>query len=364
MTYFLRNGSHYSVTDESNLDITTTLPPGNYIVNYDPQKDLYSLERTENFKPIKKHYGDATKRVDRILRTFQDRPSSLGVMLAGEKGSGKSLLSKEISIRAATQGIPTILVNKDYHGDTFNKFISSIEQEVIVLFDEFEKIYEDKKQEAILTLFDGVFPSRKLFIVSINDIFRINSHMRNRPGRFYYFYEFFGIEEDFIREYCHDQGFRTDWTNELVTFAKLFANFNFDMMKAIVEESVRYDEPPSETTKIINARPEGDKGSSYKTELFDITTGKPLKISHPHTISDPLTKKEIGVSFYIAKADTTDFDPEDEDGEETVYRSATFKPTNLLSFDANAGAFEFQSDNYKLRLTRELPGFFNWSKAF
>lgn len=92
MTYFLRSGNTYRVTDEAALDLHELLPAGNYIIKQDQFGNLF-LEETDKFKPLTKYYGDCLRHADRIHRTFGDRPSSTGVMLTGEKGSGKTLLA-------------------------------------------------------------------------------------------------------------------------------------------------------------------------------------------------------------------------------------------------------------------------------
>ncbi|HRZ82907.1 MAG TPA: hypothetical protein P5069_10620, partial [Candidatus Hydrogenedentes bacterium] len=45
--------------------------------------------------------------------------------------------------------------------EAFNTFMQAIEQPLVVLFDEFEKVYDDQEQQALLTLLDGVYPSNK-----------------------------------------------------------------------------------------------------------------------------------------------------------------------------------------------------------
>ena len=62
------------------------------------------------------------------------------------------------------------------------------------IIDEFEKIFSGEKQQHILTLLDGVFSTHKLFLLTCNDKWKIDSHMRNRPGRIYYMIEFEGLE--------------------------------------------------------------------------------------------------------------------------------------------------------------------------
>jgi len=94
------------------------------------------------------------------MRTFTDRSNSTGVLLTGEKGSGKTLLAKHLSIMGYDMGIPTIVINSAWTGDSFNKLIQDIEQPLIVMFDEFEKVYNREEQEKMLTLLDGVYPQQ------------------------------------------------------------------------------------------------------------------------------------------------------------------------------------------------------------
>jgi hypothetical protein len=80
----------------------------------------------------------------------------------------------------AKQGVPTIVINAPWCGDKFNTLIQSIQQPCIVMFDEFEKVYSSEEQEAMLTLLDGIYSSKKLFLLTSNDKWRVDSHMRNR----------------------------------------------------------------------------------------------------------------------------------------------------------------------------------------
>ena len=163
MTYYLKQANVYKPTDEASLDIHTLLPAGNYIIKQDQWGNMF-FELVDSFELPAKRYGDNVRNTDRIMNTFLNRDVSTGVMLAGEKGSGKSLLAKTLSATAAEQDIPTLIINAPWCGDAFNTFIQDIQQPCIVLFDEFEKVYDRDQQESILTLLDGVFPTKKLFV--------------------------------------------------------------------------------------------------------------------------------------------------------------------------------------------------------
>jgi hypothetical protein len=358
MTYFLKSGNQFKVSSKEAMDLHETLPNGNYVIKEDMFHNLF-LESIDSFEIKGKTYGDHMRNCDRILNTFKDRPNTTGVMLAGEKGSGKSLLAKAISIEGAKQNIPTIVINAPWAGDRFNSFIQSIEQPVIVLFDEFEKVYDSDAQEAILTLLDGVFPSKKLFVLTCNDKWRIDQHMRNRPGRIYYMLDFKGLTADFIIEYCEDNLINKAHIEKICQIASLFSEFNFDMLKALIEEMNRYNEAPEEALKMLNAKPEFDSGSNrYTIEL--VLKGVPLdnkELGKKEWEGNPL-QSAIQVSYKDYAEISSSSDDEDD---EWNWDDIKFAPSDLKKIDSNIGRFIFvDKEGNSLTLTKinEKPNYF------
>lgn len=271
MTHYIKKGKTFRLQSKEALDLRDRLPTGTYTVNFDSCAGQYYLEGMDSFEIKHKLYGDTTRHAGRIMQTFVDRKNAAtGVLLTGCKGSGKTLLAKMISIKAAEQGIPTVVVNQEFCGEGFNTFMQQITQPVIVLFDEYEKVYKPQSQEKLLTLLDGVHPSQKLFLLTCNDKWRVNENMRNRPGRIYYMLDFDGLGPEFIREYCQDNLVNKGYIEKVVSISGVFRSFNFDLLKGMVEEMNRYNETPAEVLKFLNARPSFDlKQVSYSVKLRD-----------------------------------------------------------------------------------------------
>jgi hypothetical protein len=358
MTYFLKQGNTYKVSSKEAMDLHEVLPAGNYVIKKD-MFDNFFLEEIDRFEIKGKVYGDTNKRADRILKTFADRSVSTGVMLTGEKGSGKTLLAKMLSVKGYEQRIPTIVINAAWCGDKFNSLIQSIEQPVIVVFDEFEKVYDEHEQEAMLTLLDGVYPSKKLFVLTCNDKWRVNSHMRNRPGRIFYSMEYKGLDAEFIREYCQDNLKDVEHIDKIVGIAGTFDQFNFDMLKALVEEMNRFDETPQEAMTMLNARPEYGANSRYKINL--VINGEEVKENNfedKEWEGNPLTKN-INISYKVVERDEATGD------EDWDWQGARFTPSELKKIDAGGTKYVFTNkEGASLILTKVKEKSYQYWDAF
>lgn len=343
MAHFLNRGNRWMPHATADLQPHATLPAQNYVVKVDEMKQFF-LDTVPPFTVPDRLYGPLHADTQRIISTFQDRPASTGVLLAGEKGSGKTLLVKNIAAELAKQGVPTVIINHPWHGDQFNTFIQLIEQPCIVLFDEFEKVYEPAQQSHLLTLLDGVFPTKKLFLLTCNDEFRINSHMRNRPGRIYYFMKFEGLDRQFIQEYCEENLLDTTHIERLCIIASMFSSFNFDMLKAIVEEMNRYGEDPQTALRLLNASPDASTAGEYDVSLrYDGRIFSGAQLSEPVFVGNPFSST-IEVAFYASGENYRDCQ------DMPIY--VEFDVSHFAKYDVNHGTFVYRKPDYELILTK------------
>lgn len=331
-------GVAFYPTKDAELKLHEKLPTGNWIIKVDMFQKLF-FEAIDPFVIPEKIYGDTLQKAQRILNTYQDRSMSTGVLLTGEKGSGKTLLAKMISKLGKDLGYPTVVINSPYCGDPFNELIQGLHQSCVIIFDEFEKVYDKEDQQKILTLLDGVFPTKKLFIFTCNDKYIIDVNMYNRPGRIFYSMEYGGLDSLFIIDYCNDtlKPELRKYTDVICQISSLFYAFNFDMLKAMIEEMNRYNESPQEVMKFINASPSKDTSrNTFKVEL--IVDGIPIsedKLDSKTIEVSPLNIKELLYINYNVDKKGEDSTIEQEDDYET------FSSNDLKKIETEAGKFFF-----------------------
>jgi hypothetical protein len=309
-------------------------------------KEFY-LEPVDDFVMPKKLYGDTQRKAERILNTFKARPLSTGVHLDGVKGSGKTLLAKTLSHIAQKDGVASIVINQPFCGDEFNAFIQSIDVPAIVIFDEFEKVYDWQTQNKILTLFDGVYPTKKLFVLTTNDSHSVNNFLKNRPGRIYYSFKFDTLAQEFIKEYCEDNLNDKSQIVSILKYTQIFSFFNFDMLAAAVEEMNRYGETLQDVLNYLNIVPENKSTETYVIRFVVGDFIKVLEKNHrgfsPNNFDywvDPENDihelKEHDPKIYdIVKKNFVEYEHEDDTG------SITFNTGNLVSFDPATNTFTY-----------------------
>lgn len=267
MSYYIRQGNAFKIINENDIEVCETLPNRVFTINQQPMTGEFFLSPIDDFEIPDKMYGNIKQKANRVIDTFEDRPLTTGVHMDGVKGSGKSLLAKYISHVGKEKGYPTIVINNPYCGEEFNKFIQSINVPAIILFDEFEKVYDYENQQKILTLFDGVYPSKKLFLLTTNESHMVSNYLKNRPGRIYYSYKFDTLDPEFVKEYCEDNLSDMSQIDSVVKYTKVFSFFNFDMLSAVVEEMNRYGETLHEVLEVLNITPETKHTDSYTVSV-------------------------------------------------------------------------------------------------
>jgi len=315
MTIFIIKGERLYPTDNASFNTIPELKPRNYVVQFCMDTGFY-LKEAAPFRNPSKIYGNVLEQTQRFVTTFMDRTKNTGILLAGDKGSGKTLLSREVCMYAAKHfDVPTIIVNEGYHGNGFNDFISQIDQKCIIMMDEFEKTYrregDGDAQEKVLTLFDGTISSNKMYLLTVNDTTKVSQHMTNRPGRIYYRIDFGTLHSSVMKDYVADNLTDKSKVKSVIVELGKFETLNFDMMSSLVEEINRYGGTVKEAISIMNIH----KETSYRRYMVELYKGN----------------KQI-----IFKEDLQDFWYDFEDGDDDkVHVPVYVKISSLLGKDVS-----------------------------
>lgn len=216
------------------------LPAATYKVDFHPMQG-FSLEKIDNFESKEqKIYGSHAEKIEKVLRSYDKFERSLGLILSGNKGMGKSMFVQLIAEAVVARGIPVVMVTKAYPG--IADFIEEIDQEVLVVFDEFEKMFNPRNDKAesqdnLLGLFDGTSQKKRMYAITVNDLYKVNEFMLSRPGRFHYHIRFDYPTASEIEIYLRDKIDSKYYgqIKHVVSFANR-VKLNYDSLRAIAFE--------------------------------------------------------------------------------------------------------------------------------
>ena len=232
------SGGTYKIYGD-NLQTFDKLPVGTYEVGFSKFTGFFLTARTDLAVNEAKIYGNSEARVKKVLDSFGAVDRNFGVILSGRKGIGKTLFARLLACNAKDRGYPMIIVKEYVPG--IADFLSSIEQEIVVLFDEFEKTFAEsddcKPQEEMLSMFDGLDGGKKLFVVTVNEVGKLNAYLLNRPGRFHYHFVMDKPTPAEVREYMADHLDKKyhDLIDRVVGFS-FTANVTYDILRAMAFE--------------------------------------------------------------------------------------------------------------------------------
>ena len=236
----ISTGNIFRIYDDT-LKTYNCLPSQVYSVRFSKMSGYFLEKHSDIVVNEEKIYGVQPKKVEKVLSAFKDFNRNLGVILSGDKGMGKSLFAKLLSVEAVKCGLPVIIIDEYIPG--IPAFIETIEQEAVVLFDEFDKTFSENNdegtspQESLLSLFDGMSGGKKLFVATCNKLRDINDYLINRPGRFHYHFRFEYPSPEEVREYLTDKlkSEYADCIDSVVSFSKK-VDLNYDCLRAIAFE--------------------------------------------------------------------------------------------------------------------------------
>jgi SpoVK/Ycf46/Vps4 family AAA+-type ATPase len=293
---WVQSGSDFFVQEVTNQ--TRNLPNSVFKMNMTPQGQLYLSHIQDEFNFPYKVYGIEENFINRVITAYENTTGNLGVLLNGVKGTGKTVTAELICNRL---NLPVIIINADF--PNLASFLNDIQQDVIVLFDEFEKVFPNdyRSGSKLLSLMDGVLKTdyRKVFLLTTNNLY-IDDNFVQRPGRIRYLKTFRNLDMKAIMEIIDDKLQISELRKEVIAFISQLELITVDIVSSIIQEVNIHRESPEVFADVFNVKKVAAKYNVY--ELTYAEDGSPIekviakdaRVS-PSTISD----QDIDSYFYI-----------------------------------------------------------------
>lgn len=183
----------------------------------------------------------------RVLTYFNNTSAiTTGVMLAGVKGTGKSI---EAKVLAQESGLPIIIIDNGYPSSRLVQFFKSFSTPVCVILDEVEKT---RNTEKLLDFLDGIEKTaKKLVLMTCNELNKVSEYMQDRCSRVRYLRKYtvennFEFLPEIIKDLCIKDGEKVqkyiednitlpsmDNLYSLLTEIKLFENDNIPLQDIV-----------------------------------------------------------------------------------------------------------------------------------
>lgn len=341
---WIRTGNSYYMGEIS--DQMELLERGVYRWEIDPRENPYLSKTSDTFDLPSKVYGVENVFVERVKKTYEETDGTLGVLLNGTKGTGKTVTAKMI---CNLMEMPVIVITQRH--DKIIPFLNDLQQDVIVFIDEYEKYYSNY-DNTLLTILDGVLSTRyrKLFLLTTNEL-NINTYLLQRPGRVRYIKTFSDLTLETIEMVVNDLLKHPELKTQCIKFISELSIITMDLVKAVIQEVNIHKEDPALFKDIFNVTSSKDTHYMiYKVDekgeeklFMDFATlqlppeklfeGSMFKINGDHmgTIKAILPNKDL-----LVYKNTYDEDTDEITGQEkTVFRIKM--PTSIIHHSFRGG---------------------------
>ncbi len=256
MCEFLKNLCEYKINHKQEIPVYVLTP--NFVDNIGKIK-------TKSIQPIqpKNIWGDIEEQIQNCLA---EEHKKVGIILHGPPGNGKTSFIKYI---AEKYKMPTyyITFSPEYDNISIMAMFAQIPQKSLVILEDFDS-YFDKRQcimqnnvsgtastvrftfDTILNSLDGVYNSydKTVFIMTANDIEKIDNSLKCRPSRFKIVREFPNPAKEvvdrfvpepwnkYIKNVNYDQLMRVaEFKNQGYKITKVFEMLSLDLPKEVFD---------------------------------------------------------------------------------------------------------------------------------
>lgn len=331
---YVDNGTSAHIIKHDISNIKDILPPGLWKVAFSPMTGFYLTKELRDIELPEHIFGSSKKQLELITSRFERDNKSMGVLLTGDKGTGKTLLASQIISHYVDKGFPVILMDESFeHMDSaLSNFISQISNAVF-LFDEFEKVFSKDAQQYLLNFFDEKSNMNRLSI-AISNSRAISEFMLSRPSRFFYHFKYGKLDNETITEVATYYGLSKSVADALIIYKERLDYFGYDILISIIDElQFRNTENVAEVVETMNI----DLIEYMDLKKYEATELVPLSPNE-----DSFVLKDISSLNSSGKALVIELRKRNEDGDTLVYDRQVFSRTNVVNYNPSKNEFTYQ----------------------
>ncbi len=291
-------------------------------------------------KPIvlpDKIYGDLGRKALRIWNTYADSSGSEGVLLIGDKGTGKTELTNILATIGLRNGLSVLQVREIKATTAVIRFLASLTNTVIVL-DEFGKVFGTKEQEQMLTLLSDK-SSKNLYAIADNELYGISKYIQDRISRIRYYYNFSKVDVSVVEEMCGDYNVSPEFREQLLLLHGRAVKFSVDQLHGLISEHINHPYDHVDTLVNVLNLPALRTVRKYKVDtVISAEDGSSFVLNDPHNTWD---SNDINSGWCVIRGSSLS-----GMGSKTlrVYQS------NIISADDVTGVIIAEVDGYTITL--------------
>lgn len=231
---YVEQGSNFRPGRPTPFQGSDHLPARIYTIQQDDNGVFLATKAAEFSVPEKIYGAEIMKRTNLFLEKYRNSKTSVGMMLLGTKGSGKSLQVEVICNKLIAMGLPVIYIDRTIDPEIIKYVLGGI-GECAAVFEEFGKIYSKSvpsdetgpsTQDKMLNMFSDTALGRIAFFLTDNGSDNISFYLKNRPGRVLFLDKKTSLEPDVFESVFKDQPILPEIMEYLKDWGEYFIGTN------------------------------------------------------------------------------------------------------------------------------------------
>lgn len=309
-TIFNDQGQTVQIIRIDEEQLSDTLAPGVYTLEMS-MNGPYLYKVADRYQVPSRVYGKAQTNAQRAIKAFEEREQSTGVLLSGLKGAGKTMTATLMGNMVIDLGLPVIEVKSAIDPEVVEYVLTAVGK-CAALIDEFGKLYNLKKNDSdkddnnkdsgrvasLLSLFAGTTTSKRLMILTENNLAQINSFMLDRPGRVLYHFRHNSLDPEVIEGIGRDKNVPGSFIDDVVNACFMSPSASFDVINAVYDEYLR---TPGTFTEVVQGMNVPMSSDTYRyakllsSKLEFTSCNKTMEFDTTGCISEPYITIKNGV---------------------------------------------------------------------